>query len=265
MSPGLTVEDLFSLLESGAVIQYPVTFVEGWTVREVIAELQKHPLLDLEDLPDNATDLAQSLNIEDSYANAEGLLFADTYSYRKDASAIRLLRRAYDRLQALLVEEWSKRAEGLPYDNAYQALIAASLVEKETGLAAERGKIAGVFVRRLQRRMKLQTDPTVIYGLGEEFDGNLTRKHLRTPGPYNTYVNRGLPPTPIAVVGLASIQAALQPEEGSSLYFVARGDGSHAFSDTLAEHVAAVNRFQRNPVANYRFSPGKKETGKKSE
>ena len=265
ISPGLTGMDLLALLESGAVIHYPVTFVEGWTVSEVIAELRNHPLLNLKELPGNATELAGVLGVKDQYTSAEGLLFADTYSYRKGGSAIELLRRAYERLDKLLAQEWSARAGDLPYENAYQALIAASLVEKETGLASERGKIAGVFTRRLQQGMKLQTDPTVIYGLGESFDGNLTRKHLREPGPYNTYVNRGLPPSPIAVVGLESILAALHPEEGSALYFVARGDGSHAFSDTLAEHVDAVNRFQRNPVANYRSSPAKSDTGKTSE
>ncbi len=155
-----------------------------------------------------------------------------------------MLRRAYRRMRETVARQWERRAVGLPYERPYEALILASLVEKETGVTGERDMIAAVFVRRLERGMRLQTDPTVIYGLGEAFDGNLTRAHLKAPHPWNTYVHRGLPPTPIAMPGLESIRAALHPAETDALYFVARGDGSSVFSATLEEHEAAVRRYQ---------------------
>jgi UPF0755 protein len=158
-----------------------------------------------------------------------------------------------------LQDEWAARDDGLPYETPYEALIMASIIEKETGLAEERGQIAGVFVRRLRRGMRLQTDPTIIYGLGESFDGNLTRKHLADPAnPYNSYRHGGLPPTPIALPGRAAIHAALHPEPGDALFFVARGDGGHVFSASLAEHEEAVRKYQLRRRRDYRSSPEKR-------
>jgi UPF0755 protein len=173
----------------------------------------------------------------------EGWFYPDTYAVPRGFSLSELLRRAHTRMQLVLAEEWTARAVGLPFDEPEDALILASIIEKETGLDSERAEIAGVFVRRLQLGMRLQTDPTVIYGISN-FDGNLTRIHLRTPTPYNTYTNQGLPPTPIALPGREAIRAALQPNDGEALYFVARGDGSHQFSATLEEHEDAVRRYQ---------------------
>ncbi|MEX2367612.1 MAG: endolytic transglycosylase MltG, partial [Pseudohongiellaceae bacterium] len=180
----------------------------------------------------------------------EGMIFPDTYNFTRGTSDLEILRRANRLLEQVLEQEWQARDVGLPYDGPYQALIMASIIEKETAVAAEREQIAGVFVRRLQRGMRLQTDPTVIYGLGALFDGDLTRADLRRQSPYNTYLNNGLPPTPIALAGREAIAASLHPEQGDTLYFVARGDGSHQFSATLEEHNAAVQRYQinREPV-----------------
>ena len=174
----------------------------------------------------------------------EGQLFPDTYAYPRGTHALHVVKRAYARMQTILGEEWAQREEGLPLTTPYEALILASIVEKETGLAAERPEIAGVFVRRLRKGMKLQTDPTVIYGMGAAFDGNIRRSDLTTDTPYNTYVRTGLPPTPIALPGRDAIHAALHPAAGDSLYFVAKGDGGHAFSATLEEHNRAVRRYQ---------------------
>lgn len=169
---------------------------------------------------------------------------------------VELLKKAYDRLDEVLAKEWGQRSADLPYKEPYQALIMASLVEKETGVPQERGQIAGVFVRRMAIGMLLQTDPTVIYGLGDRYNGKLTRAHLREATPYNTYMISGLPPTPIAMVGREAIHAALNPVAGTSLYFVARGDGSHVFSDDLDAHNNAVREFQLKRRADYRSSPG---------
>jgi UPF0755 protein len=171
-------------------------------------------------------------------------VFPDTYLFPRGTAAIDLVKRASTRMEAVMNEEWPRRAEGLPFETPYEALILASIVEKETGLASERPEIAGVFVRRLQRGMKLQTDPTVIYGMGAAFDGNIRRSDLAADTPYNTYVHAGLPPTPIALPGRAAIRAVLHPAAGESLYFVAKGDGSHAFSATLEEHNRAVRHYQ---------------------
>ena len=170
-------------------------------------------------------------------------------------SDVELLKKAYDRLDEVLAKEWEQRSADVPYTEPYQALIMASLVEKETGVPQERGQIAGVFVRRMAMGMLLQTDPTVIYGLGDRYNGKLTRAHLKEATPYNTYMIPGLPPTPIAMVGREAIHAALNPVEGSSLYFVARGDGSHVFSDDLDAHNNAVREFQLKRRADYRSSP----------
>ncbi len=175
----------------------------------------------------------------------EGLFFPDTYLFAKGSKDIDILRRAYRAMNKRLASEWERRAPGLPYANAYEALIMASIIEKETGQAKERPQIAGVFVNRLRRGMLLQTDPTIIYGLGAQFDGNLRKRDLTTDGPYNTYTRGGLPPTPIALPGLAAIQAALKPMRTDAIFFVARGDGTHEFSATLEAHNRAVNKYQR--------------------
>lgn len=194
------------------------------------------------------SDEPENIMIELGYAGnvAEGLFFPDTYNFPKGTTDKAFLQRAYQRLHDILDEEWQARAENLPYKTAYEALIMASIIEKETGLASERSTIAGVFVRRLNKKMKLQTDPTVIYAMGKQFNGNIRKKDLDIDSPYNTYRYKGLPPSPIALVGREAIHAALHPEKGKSLYFVAKGDGSHYFSETLKEHNRAVAKYQLN-------------------
>ncbi|WP_177410180.1 endolytic transglycosylase MltG [Pseudomonas sp. LFM046] len=253
LAPGMTAAELLGLWQRGEVVQYSVTLVEGWNFRQVRAVLAKQDKLEhtLADVSDS--ELMARLGRPGEYP--EGRFFPDTYRYVRGMRDIDLLKQARDRLDQVLAEEWSKRSDQLPYKEPYQALIMASLVEKETGVPNERGQIAGVFVRRLKTGMLLQTDPTVIYGLGERYNGNLTRDHLREPTPYNTYVISGLPPTPIALAGREAIHAALHPADGKSLYFVARGDGSHVFSETLGEHNQAVRDFQLKRRSDYRSSP----------
>jgi UPF0755 protein len=241
---GLTARGLLAKLVAGDVIQYPVTIIEGMTAQQMLARLHEEQRLGV-GLGQGLDDAwASLLGVEDTRASPEGLFFPDTYHYHLGMRDIDVLQAAYRHMQEVLAEEWEGRAPNLPYGNSYEALVMASLIERETGVAGERSEIAGVFVRRLQQGMLLQTDPAVIYGLGASFDGNLTRLHLQTPGPYNTYLNAGLPPTPIALPGRAAIHAALHPATGNALYFVARGDGSHEFSATLEEHNRAVQRFQ---------------------
>ncbi|MDE3735887.1 endolytic transglycosylase MltG [Pseudomonas resinovorans] len=253
LTPGMQAGDLLGLWQRGEVVQYSLTLVEGWNFRQVRAALAKQAKL--EQTLANVSDAELMARLGRPGEYPEGRFFPDTYRYVRGMRDIDLLKQARDRLDQVLAEEWGKRADRLPYSDAYQALIMASLVEKETGVPAERGQIAGVFVRRLNTGMLLQTDPTVIYGLGERFNGNLTRDHLREPTPYNTYVISGLPPTPIALAGREAIHAALHPAAGKSLYFVARGDGSHVFSETLGEHNQAVRDFQLKRRNGYRSSP----------
>ena len=243
LAQGSTMLDLLGKLTRGDVTQAELLIIEGWTFRQLRARLDAHPELqhDTAGLPDS--ELLTRLGARE--AAAEGLFFPDTYLFAKRSSDLDLLARAYRAMQAHLAREWQTRADGLPYRDAYQALIMASIIEKETGRADERSLIAGVFVNRLRQGMLLQTDPTVIYGLGEAFDGNLRKRDLLADTPYNTYTRRGLPPTPIALPGLASLRAALHPAASDALYFVARGDGSSHFSRTLDEHNEAVGRFQR--------------------
>lgn len=253
MLPGMTAQGLIGLWQRGEVVQYSLTLVEGWNFRQVRAALAKTDKLEqtLNGLSDG--ELMEKLGHAGVFP--EGRFFPDTYRFVRGMTDAQVLAKAYDRLDEVLAAEWGKRSPDAPYTEPYQALIMASLVEKETGVPQERGQIAGVFVRRLQLGMLLQTDPTVIYGMGERYNGKLTRAYLREPTPYNTYVISGLPPTPIAMVGREAIHAALNPAPGSSLYFVARGDGSHVFSDDLDAHNNAVREYQIKRRADYRSSP----------
>lgn len=253
MTPGMTVRDLFEDWRRGEVVQYNLTLVEGWTFRQVRSALARHDKIrhTLDGLSDS--DVMDRLGHPSVFP--EGRFFPDTYKFVRGMSDVELLQQAYARLEEVLAKEWAERPADLPYRDPYQALIMASLVEKETGVPQERGQIAGVFVRRMRIGMQLQTDPTVIYGMGERYNGKITRADLREPTPYNTYVISGLPPTPIAMVGREAIHAALNPVPGSSLYFVARGDGSHVFSDDLDAHNSAVREYQLKRRADYRSSP----------
>ena len=253
MTPGMTVRDLFADWRRGDVVQYNLTLVEGWTFRQVRSALSRHEKIKqtLNDLSDR--EVMDRLGHPDVFP--EGRFFPDTYKFVRGMTDLELLQQAYARLEEVLAKEWAERSSEVPYRDPYQALIMASLVEKETGVPRERGQIAGVFVRRMRIGMPLQTDPTVIYGMGERYNGKITRADLREPTPYNTYVIPGLPPTPIAMVGREAIHAALNPVQGSSLYFVARGDGSHVFSDDLDAHNSAVREYQLKRRADYRSSP----------
>jgi UPF0755 protein len=234
--------ELLEKLTRGDVMQSELTVVEGWTFRQMRAALDAHPAVrhDTQGLADAA--ILAKLGVTETHP--EGLFFPDTYLFSKGASDLRILRRAHDALKRRLAAEWEAREPSVPYRSPYEALIMASIVEKETGRAAERDRIGGVLVNRLRIGMLLQADPTVIYGLGEKFDGNLKKIHLLTDGPYNTYTRAGLPPTPIALPGQASLRAALRPAKTDALYYVARGDGSSEFSRTLDEHNRAVRKYQ---------------------
>ncbi len=239
----MTPLELLQQLVSGRERQYSFTMIEGWTVRDLLAALRREPLLQQTIAADMTPEhLLAALDLPTGHA--EGEFLPDTYYYTRNSSDRELLIRAYRAMQQQVLALWSQRALHLPLATPYEAQILASIIEKETALVSERPQIAGVFVRRLQQSMRLQTDPTVIYGIGPLFDGNLTRKQLQSDTPYNSYLRYGLPPTPIALPGEAALRAALQPAAGSSLYFVARGDGSHQFSATLAEHNEAVKRYQ---------------------
>ena len=239
---GLTPRRLLDKLERGIVIQHSFTIVEGWNFRELRLALAKEPTLEqtITGLPDD--EVMAALGVPDQVP--EGRFLPETYHFTRGSRDIDVLRRAHTALEKTLEHAWDGRTADLPLKTPYEALTLASIIEKETGKASERPRIAGVFVRRLKLGMKLQTDPTVIYGLGEAFNGNLTRAHLQTDTLHNTYTRFGLPPTPIAMPGRDAIEAALHPAAGNELYFVARGDGSHVFSATLTEHNRAVARYQ---------------------
>jgi UPF0755 protein len=236
--------ELLDKLTRGDVTQTDVRFIEGWTIRQLRAALDANAFVrhDTQGLSD--AQLLQKLGAKEPHP--EGLFFPDTYLFSKGTSDLRVLARAYQAMQRHLAQEWEARAPLLPYKTPYEALIMASIVEKETGRAAEREMIAGALVNRLRIGMLLQVDPTVIYGLGESFDGNLKKIHLQTDGPYNSYTRAGLPPTPIAAAGLAALRAALRPAKTQALYYVARGDGTSEFSRTLDEHNRAVRKYQLN-------------------
>ncbi len=243
ISPGMSSIDILDRLVAGDSYLHAVTLVEGWTYREALAALHAHPAVRATQDPARPDLTMSELGRAD--VHPEGRFFPDTYRFERATSDLQLLRVAMERMDEELAAAWENRSAGLPLETPAELLTLASIIEKETGLDSERATIAGVFVRRLQKRMRLQTDPTVIYGLGPTFDGNLTRRDLNTDTPYNTYTRHGLPPTPIALPGAESLRAAGHPEEGSALYFVAtgEGDGSHYFSDSLEEHNAAVARY----------------------
>jgi UPF0755 protein len=244
VEPGMTPLQLLDNLVRGKVIQYSLTIPEGLTFRQIMQLVETQPEL-RHTLPDYRPATVMQA-IGEPGQSPEGRFYPDTYHFPRGTTDVQFLRRSYQTMASLLAEEWQGRDTGLPYKKPYDALIMASIIEKETAIPAERGRIAGVFVRRLQRGMRLQTDPTVIYALGEQYDGNIHKRDLTLNSPYNTYLHAGLPPTPIASPGRESIIAALHPEPGNELYFVARGDGSHHFSRTLEEHNRAVAKYQLN-------------------
>jgi len=254
LEAGITPSGLLDKMVRGDVIQHQITLVEGWSFTQLLQALAADNKLEHQLAELKRSDIMAKLGKPDEHP--EGRFFPDSYQFTSGTTDVDILQRAYQRLSVILDEEWLQRDKGLPYKAAYEALIMASIVEKETGQADERAEIAGVFVRRLQKGMRLQTDPTVIYGLGDSYKGNIRRKHLKQPTPYSTYVIRALPPTPIAMVGREAIHAALHPKSGKSLYFVAKGDGSHFFSDTLEQHNRAVRRYQiQRRAEQYRSTP----------
>lgn len=246
---GLNLIDLLDAITSGKYrLSHSFIFVQGSTFKQLLdsllsADKVKHTLGGK-----TGAEILALFDESSQYTHPEGLFFPETYAFDSGASDQEILQRAYQAMQTTLQELWAERAPNLQIESAYEALILASIIEKETALASERKKISGVFMNRLKKGMKLQTDPTVIYGLGDTYNGNITRKHLTTDTPYNTYTRHGLPPTPIAMPGYAAIEAALHPDKTDAIYFVARGDGSggHMFSKTLSEHNKAVKQYLKN-------------------
>lgn len=242
LSFGLTPRILIDRIVAGRVIQYPLTVVEGWTFRQLRQALAAHPKI--AQTLRQASDAEIMARLDRPAQHPEGWFFPDTYYFPAGFTDEAFLRRALEAMEQHLTQAWNRRAPDLPLDDPYQALILASIIEKETSLPAERPQVSGVLARRLRKGMLLQTDPTVIYGLGEAFDGNLGQRDLTTDTPYNTYTRKGLPPTPIALPGVAALNAAVNPAAGDTLYFVADGRGGHVFSRTLDEHNRAVRRYQ---------------------
>lgn len=254
--PRVSMPGLLHLLASAKPVSYRVSLIEGTRLEDALQVLSQASKLtqDIQPLTPNA--VKEHLKLD---TQPEGWLYPDTYVYHRGDKLSDIIRQAHQRMKRVLADTWKERAKDLPYDSPYDALIMASIVEKETGVAYERPQIAGVFVRRLRKNMRLETDPTVIYGLGSQFDGNLRYRHLRDrTNEHNTYRHKGLPPTPIALAGRAALEAALHPAKGDALYFVAKGDGSHQFSATLADHSKAVRKYQiRERADNYRSAPTK--------
>lgn len=239
--PGTTPRQLIQQFVDGKVIQHSITLIDGWNYRQVFEAVKSHEQLEqtLDGL--SVEEIMTKVGLEG--VHPEGQFYPDTYNFPSGTSDIDFLIRANQSLKKVLDEEWNNKAENLPYQSAYEALIMASIIEKETATPEERPEIAGVFVRRLYKDMKLQTDPTVIYAIGESFDGDIRKKDLSIDSPYNTYVYKGLPPTPISIAGRAAINAALHPNDGKTLFFVSMGNGKHYFSETLKEHNQAVRKY----------------------
>lgn len=242
LGPGMRPVDLIALLVSGRVRLHELRLVEGWRFEDALAALREHRAIQVTLPQAGSAELMAAIGRQG--VHPEGRFYPETYHFPRGTTDVAFLQRAYAAMSRVLEEEWAARAEGLPYRSPDEALTMASIVERETGAPEERAEIAGVFVRRLQRGMRLQTDPSVIYGLGAAFDGNLRKRDLLADTPYNTYTRSGLPPTPICLPGRAALHAALHPASGKTLYFVSRGDGSHQFSETLAQHEAAVRKYQ---------------------
>jgi len=241
--PNLTLPQIINLFAQGKTKHYAITFPEGWSFKELLEAVKNNPNLEHSLNTNTSEQVLAELGLTDT--TPEGLFFPDTYFFVKHSTDIELLKRAYNKMQQVLEQEWENRADNLPVKTPYEALTLASIIEKETAAVTERTLISGVFSRRLKTGMLLQTDPTVIYGMHENYQGNITHTDLITATPYNTYIIKGLPPTPIAIPGQAAINAALHPDSSNNIYFVARGDGTHVFSATLDEHNLAVNNFQR--------------------
>ncbi|MGF6920905.1 endolytic transglycosylase MltG [Paraburkholderia sp. 40] len=243
---GITPYEVLQKIARGDVNEYVATVIEGWTFKHMRAELDANPALKHDTLGMSDTDLMSAIGApEASIGNGEGLFFPDTYLFDKGTSDLDIYRRAYRLMRVRLDEAWLSRAPNLPYKSPYDALTMASIVEKETGKASDRALVAAVFANRLRAGMPLQTDPTVIYGMGDSYAGHIRKKDLQTDTPYNTYTRMGLPPTPISLPSVASLQAAMNPAQSNALYFVSRGDGSSIFSDTLGEHNKAVDKYIR--------------------
>jgi len=243
LKPDTTPLALLSALSRGDTIKESVTIIEGWTFAQMRAEIARHPWLKHESGALDETEWR--LHVMPGYDHPEGLFYPDTYVFDRGTSDLKIYRLAHQQQLKKLDQAWASRDPDLPYASPYEALIMASIIEKETGLEQDRNRVASVFVNRLRQGMRLQTDPTVIYGMGSRFDGNLRKRDLQEDTAYNTYQRSGLPPTPIALPGLASINASLHPARGKDLYFVARGDGSSEFSNNLDDHNRAVNKYQR--------------------
>lgn len=254
LSPEDTSVSAIAKMINGQKIQHSVQFIEGWTYRQYLTALAANEAVTQTLTDTDAQSVLDALEIDQPHP--EGWFFPDTYLFERGTTDVEILKQAYGRMQQELTRAWENRSESTQVDTPYEALILASIIERETGAAFERPEIAGVFSRRLAQNMRLQTDPTVIYGLGEDFSGNLTRSHLRQDTPYNTYTRSGLPPTPIANPGRGALEAAVDPAEGTTLFFVARGDGTHQFSTTYEEHNAAVRQYQRfQRRDDYRSAP----------
>jgi UPF0755 protein len=243
---GVTPYEVLQKLALGDTNEDVVTIIEGWSFKRMRAEIDADPSLKHDTAGMTDAQLLAAIGAQEKdLSNAEGLFFPDTYLFDKGSSDIDVYRRAYRLMQQQLARVWIERAPGLPYQTPYEALTMASLVEKETGRAADRPLVAAVFANRLRIGMPLQTDPSVIYGLGDAYTGRLRKRDLQTDTPYNTYMRRGLPPTPIALAGAASLEAATKPAPTGALYFVSRGDGTSVFSDTLGDHNKAVDKYIR--------------------
>jgi len=243
LAANVSMLELMNIVTKGQVAQGELSIIEGWTFNQFRAALNDSPAIRHDSASLTEAEILQRIGAVEK--QAEGLFFPDTYHFSSGTSDLVLLKQAYQTMQVHLQKSWDSRAPGLPLKTPYQALILASIVEKETGQARDRGMVAGVFINRLRLGMMLQTDPTVIYGIGKKFDGNLRKRDLLADTPYNTYKRAGLPPTPIALPGLAALQATLHPTSTNALYFVSRGDGSSEFSATLMQHNRAVDRYQK--------------------
>jgi UPF0755 protein len=238
-----TPNDLIDLFSRGNSIMYSFTIIEGWTFHQLLEAIRKDAILE----QTIGTDIPEIMaKISQADEHPEGRFLPDTYHFPRGTTDLEFLKRAYRTMQQKLAQEWSKRENDLPLNSPYEALILASIIEKETGAAFERPLISAVFTQRLKRGMRLQTDPTIIYGLGQNFDGNIRYRDLKKDTPYNTYLHKGLTPTPIALPGIDAIRAALHPADSNALYFVSKGDGTHKFSRTLKEHNEAVSKYQLN-------------------